>query len=136
MHEYIVVRDYDQPNIYIHPLKASLSYHQFFKDKDTMEYGGNIVTDAYMAMEYFSNNWYYLGSQVLGKDKLLKWALENDLSAIGLNDDGEPEWSAWRPGMSSYPIQFTPPTPSPAFFEPIKRGNLLFCFDFQSITEN
>ena len=57
-------------------------------------YKGNILTDATIAMEYFSNNWDILQASLIWHDRLFPWSMGEDLDAlndfnIGCNGDAQ-----------------------------------------------
>eukprot|EP01084_Bolivina_argentea_P021273 39520_1 len=88
-------------SIVLNALHGCLDARDLLNDIDNIgehgyipSYKGNILTDATIAMEYFSNNWDLLQSSLIWHDRLFPWATGEDLYAlkefnIGCNGDAQ-----------------------------------------------
>jgi len=88
-------------SIYLNALHGCLDARDLLsniEDIDTDDYvpryKGNVITDATIAMEYFSNNWDILQASLIWHDRLFPWAFGEDLTAlndfnIGCNGDAQ-----------------------------------------------
>lgn len=88
-------------SIFLNALHGCLDARELLEDIDSIgeegyqpRYRGNILTDATIAMEYFSTNWDILQASLIWHDRLFPWATGQDLDAlsefnIGCNGDAQ-----------------------------------------------
>ena len=92
MQEYVRIFRPHSGDIIINPFNAPLNAEELFvdiTDKNNEHggfmYKGNIVLDAYIAMNYYSDNWDYLQMQLLMNNFLTTWAIGDDTSTVTKN---------------------------------------------------
>ena len=93
MEEYVRLNEYGTANIMINPFNAPLNVEEMFESTDYADltqpkYKGNIVLDAVLASNKFSNSFDYLGLQIVKNDFLVEWATGDDFSHIASSSTG------------------------------------------------
>ena len=87
MKEYVRMNEPGSINIMVNPFVAPVNVEELFLDTSddglkAPKYKGNIVTDALIASNKFTNSWDYLGAQVTKRDFLDAWAQSENPSLI------------------------------------------------------
>ena len=79
MKEYVMFEDGSSQNVMLNPFNAPISAEETFvsmkiEGDEKFEYRGNLLVDAYIASNKFSNSFNYLQLQLLGNDLVVPWA--------------------------------------------------------------